>query len=854
MSARFFALLGRLAAQYRWPIIIGWLALAGLVTVLAPPLDQVTSSNTADLLPADAPFKQAETMLRQTFPDAQAKTSVAVVLESPNGAIREQSVQTFLARLTAWLSSKEASGSITEVVSPANASLLADALIARDNQAAIVLVYLSSDSQEPATEQFLARLDTYLKTNTPQGVHSFRTGMAPIVIAYSQATTTSVDRTAGITVVLVVLILLLVYRSPVSPLVPLLTVTVSYLISRGLIAWVGRSGVTISSYIGVFLVVVLFGAGTDYCLFLISRFREEMADEADPSTSTRRTVYKVGETLVSSAGTVIVGFITMVFSEMGLFRNSGPVLALAIVVVLLAGLTLTPALLSLLGQRAFWPGRASHRSTGRYYGRIAALVSEHPLRTIVIIVIVLSPLALYSTGQRTTYDLLADLPTDYEASLGYRVIENHLGAGQMQPLNVVVRDLKPENALAEVEDWTSKIRSVPGVADVRSLSNPLGTANSRLQALTRVDRQLALAADVIAQLRTGEKKIDPAQLTLAMNALPFIRDYLDTLAQKFPQVAANEDLAAIRRTLDGLTVATLTGQLDQSLERLQQHVNGLAQAFASIDNAYYLPAALPQPLVGSLGGSDPLALLNARYLKADRTAARFEVILTSNPFSPAAMDSVSALRALLPGGEAAISGSSATMTDLRATMSRDLLRAFAFVLLGVLLVLIFLLRALVSPLYLILTILLSYGATMGITRLASGVIFGAEELTWWVPFFMFVLLVALGMDYNIFLMGRVREEVARCGLRLGVQQAVTATGAIITSAGIIMAGTFAAMLFSVVVGLRQLGLAVAVGVLLDTFVIRTALVPAIAVLLDHWNWWPGRPPRAESPLIDKPIW
>jgi RND superfamily putative drug exporter len=219
------------------------------------------------------------------------------------------------------------------------------------------------------------------------------------------------------------------------------------------------------------------------------------------------------------------------------------------------------------------------------------------------------------------------------------------------------------------------------------------------------------------------------------------------------------------------------------------------------------------------------------------------VILNGSPFSPEGMDTVSKLRAILPGGAAAVSGSSATMTDLRDTMDHDLLRAFAFVLLGVFLVLVFLLRALVSPVYLILTILLSYSATIGITRLASTVLFGTDELTWWVPFFIFVLLVALGMDYNIFLMGRVREERTRWGMRRGTYRAVSATGAIITSAGIIMAGTFAAMTSSVVVGLRQLGVAVSVGVLLDTFIIRTALVPAIAVLLDRWNWWPGAQSR-----------
>jgi putative drug exporter of the RND superfamily len=245
-------------------------------------------------------------------------------------------------------------------------------------------------------------------------------------------------------------------------------------------------------------------------------------------------------------------------------------------------------------------------------------------------------------------------------------------------------------------------------------------------------------------------------------------------------------------------------------------------------------------------------MLTGRYVTADHTAGRFEVLLGVNPYGNAATDVVRTLRETLPEGEAAVSGYPAIITDLRDIMDRDTVRSFSLVLLGIFFVLLFLLRAVVAPLYLLATILLSYGATMGITRLASGVLFGTETLTWWVPFFMFVMLVALGMDYNIFLMGRVKEEVANYGMREGVHRAVAATGAIITSAGLIMARTFGAMMAGMITGLKQLGFAVAVGVLLDTFVIRTALVPAIAVLLDRWNWWPGHMPQAKPQAAPAP--
>ena len=185
----------------------------------------------------------------------------------------------------------------------------------------------------------------------------------------------------------------------------------------------------------------------------------------------------------------------------------------------------------------------------------------------------------------------------------------------------------------------------------------------------------------------------------------------------------------------------------------------------------------------------------------------------------------------------------------RGRNSGQALVEFALIL-PIFVVLLLLLRALVAPVYLILTILLSYSATMGVVRLVFVDALGAAGIVWWVPMFMFVMLVALGMDYNIFLIGRVKEEVAVNGTRAGTRLALARTGGIITSAGIIMAGTFASMMSGSLLGLLQIGFAVAFGVLLDTFVVRTTLVPALTVLLGRWAWWPRRGPGGKRVAED----
>jgi RND superfamily putative drug exporter len=860
-----FERLGRFAARYRWPIIGAWVAAAVLVTLIAPNLDHVASSDTSDFLPEDAPFNQGYERLSANFDGAESDGAVVIAIEAPGGNVREGDAWTFIVDLTDWLNN-EAPGNISNVTSPGiDVPLIADSLIAANNELAMITFGFEASVLDDSTASLLDTIREYINAHTPDGVNAYLTGNSPIYSGYANSALESIDRTLFVTIALVIILLLFVYRSPVSPLVPLITVTLVYLIARGIVAWLGTWFFTVIIYANVMLVVVLYGAGTDYCLFLISRFREEMADTDDVSKATVSTLHRVGETITSSAGTVIVGFVAMSFAEMGLFNTTGPALAIGVVLMLLAGLTLTPAILAVMGNRAFWPGKATHKADSRLYEWVSTRVSEHPLQAIVVLTLILAPLAAYGAGLQTTYNMLADLPDTNEAQQGFQAIEEHIGAGQVQSISVVIDELDPDTALAEIAGWTDTLLAVDSVAEVRSMSSPLGQGNAMLTNITSVAQQLTLAADLLAEFNSDESDALPAEamtqenIQLALGLLPAVGEYLDAVEALDPSLADDADLAAIRETVSGLPLAALSGGIPDALAALEASLSGLAATVSELDNAYYFPTELPEAVNNALTGSVDVAALGmgdnlldaltGRYVTDDRTAARFEVIMAVNPYADEATDVVRELRDVLPGGPAAISGLPAVMTDLRDTMERDMFRSFSLVLVGIFVVLLLLLRAFVSPIYLILTILLSYGATMGITRLFSVLVFGTTALTWWTPFFIFVMLIALGMDYNIFLMGRVKEEAARHGMREGVHRAVAATGPIITSAGLIMAGTFAAMMAGTVTGLKQLGFAVAVGVLLDTFIIRTALVPAIAVLLDRWNWWPGKAPQV-APDID----
>jgi uncharacterized membrane protein YdfJ with MMPL/SSD domain len=713
-----FHTIGQFADRFRIPIIAAWVILAVAITALAPNLDDVVSNDQSNFLPEDASAVVGNELVEQYFPQQASQGSIVVVFESADGSpITDPATSAFINEVSQWLVSPEApQGVIAGVQSPTLNPEAAGALISPDQALAMVVVGLSTgnlDEQRSLLEAIGEELEA-----RPANLNTYRTGDVAIFSEYDENITHSVDRTIFITLILVVVILLVIYRSPVSPLIPLGVVTVAFLVTRGIVAWLADGTLTISGTATMLLIVVMYGAGTDYCLFLISRFREEMADKVGARQATRNTVAQVGESISSSAGTVVVGFMAMSFSQLGLFNSTGAPLAIGVIVSLLAGLTLTPAILSLLGKWAFWPSQIQHRETGAIYRRTSQWVSERPLLTIVIIVAVMSPWAVYGVMQQQTYDTLADMPDSSEAVQGFRALETHIGAGEMQPLTALAV-FEGDDLATQSAKMTAQLSAVEGVAYVRSASQPFGPG-----------------------------------------------------------------------------------------------------------------VELPEEVLQGLGST---------FLNPGANAARFEVVLANEPYSIAALDTDQRIKRVLEANASisGVDGSTAVNADIRDYLRDDQRLTIALVLGGIFIILMIMLRSIVAPIYLIGTILLSYTTTLGITRLVSDVVWGTDELTWWVPFFMFVFLVGLGIDYSIFLFGRMKEEVRRHGTPEGIHHAVQATGSIITSAGIIVAGTFGAMMAGNILGLAQIGFAVSVGILIDTFIVRTVLDPALAVFFRRATWWPG---------------
>jgi uncharacterized membrane protein YdfJ with MMPL/SSD domain len=837
-----FQRLGYWIAKYPFPVIAAWIVAAVVLTLVAPGLDEVSSSDQSDFLPEDAPFVHAQEVQARAFPEQSAASSSVVVVDAgPSGDVRNPETWAFLAELEAWLNSDTAPDNVSQVAGPVTAPELADKLISADGRLALVGVGIDSPMDTRLTDEAVAAIDEWLASHTPAHLAAYQSGEAALNAQAEESALTTMDRTLWITIVLVIVALLAIYRSPVSPLIPLFAVTMALVVTVAVVALLAEAGaIAVLTEVQTILVAVMYGAGTDYCLFLISRFREEMADEVGVQIATQRTVHLVGETISSSAGTVFVGFMSLVFAEMGMFQSAGPMLALGIAISLLSGLTLVPALLAVLGSRAFWPARARHRSTGRLYEVTSKLVSSRPLLTILLIVAIMAPLSVHGLSRNLNYDMVSELPDDIPSVQGYDLLQEHIGGGVLFPLTVVVTGRDPEAMAGEIVQLGEELYALPGVTDVRSLNTPLGYDDGDLNGLMRVDRQLKM---LLAVDGGEDAPSDPQQAAAAIEGM---QRYLAALTARFPEVAHDENAQTAGEILDSGLPGLVMRQGD-----LLTAVEGLIARFEGMDGAYLLPPSGEGDLFAEL---QPLY---DEYVAPDGRAFRLEVVL-ADPIGEAGFAAVHDIRDVLVAhqgsGEVVVSGFTVIYADIHDVMNRDMYRAFAFVLAGVFLVLLLMLRSAVAPVYLIATVLLSFTCTLGLTSLFFDWVLGVERLSWLLPMFMFVFLVALGIDYSIFLFGRIKEEVAHHGIREGVHVAVARTGAIITSAGIILAGTFAGMMAGEIAFLTQLGFAVAVGVLIDTFVVRTVLDPALATLFGRWTWWPGGVPkvprgRQQSPVL-----
>jgi RND superfamily putative drug exporter len=605
------------------------------------------------------------------------------------------------------------------------------------------------------------------------------TGSAVVGRDINTATSDSIQSTKITTIVLVIVMLLVVYRSPALATVPLVTIGLSTFASLRLIALISvipGLGFRVISVTEIFVVVVLFGAGTDYSLFLVARYREELGRRRSRIEALRAAIRQVGPALVASAATLIVGLGMLGFSSFTTIRCSAPTIALALAVALAAALTVAPAMMVWLGAALFWPFRAPHQDAGPneetniretprsigFWGKVAGLVVTYPLSISMVCLVVLAPLAAAGSCTTSNYGKLTDLDPDWPSAVGVDVLQRHFVVGELSPTVALIEnpamDFHSQAGRSAIQEISRRLAAIGSVALIRSATRPVG----RPEELATGEGLFARLADQAVRIAAESR-------------------YVSTR----PREAA--DVSHITR----LEIVFRTDPYSESSLRSLEDVGATLRRATETG----------QPLQGTT--------------------------------------------------KIGLTGATSTVSDLKRVTTSDQRRIHVLVALGIYAVLVALLRRPGISLYLVVTVVFSYLAALGLTDLMFHALQRGpgtwDGLDWTVGLLLFVILVAVGEDYNILLMARVLEEQRTHGVTEGTRRAVAQTGGIISACGVIMAGTFGSMLMGSLTSLRELGFALGVGVLLDTFLVRPILVPAFVILIDRaGRGWPTLPRSGRS--------
>jgi RND superfamily putative drug exporter len=715
-----FEAIARFDIRFRWLIVVVWIVGVVAGVKLLPSLSSVSQANNAQFLSSTSPSVVAS-QLAQPFQGKNPAGTAIIVASRASGPLTA-------ADMTAISRVEQAARQVPGV------ALVKDEGTSKDGMAAQALVTVTASaarSNSSSKNVVDAIRADFGRAGAPAGLSFHLTGQLAVSV---DASNTHVDSIERYTVLFVIVLLFVVYRALLAPLLTLIPAALSVLLSGPLAAETAEAGVPVSPISQQLLVVLLLGAGTDYGLFLVFRVREEMARGVPRRQALVVALGRVGQAITYSGLTVAVALLTLLLAPFGVYRGLGPALAIGIGVMLLAGLTLTPALLAIFGRAAFWPSAPRNGPPREMlWGRVAERVVRRPAATLTAGVVVFGALAIGLVGYRTG-GLTSSPPAGSDSAAGMAVLDAHFPKATVGSDELLLR-------------YSTSVWDHPST-------------------LTRA--QDALAADPVFASVTGP-------------------------------------LGPGRGTVTAAELARL-------------HRSQTAQYISSDGRTVQYYAVLRAGPVGS-------------------TAAAGAI--------PQARSALAAVARLTGAQMQGIAGQDASAYDILSASNTSLEVVVPVVLVLILALLGLLLRSLVAPWYLALTVGLSYLASLGFAMIVFVHLGGNSGLIFVLPLLMFVFSMALGEDYNILLMSRIREEAAlRPSLRDAITHAVGITGGTVTSAGTILAGTFA------VLGLvggnsqaQQLGFAIAFGVVLDTFFVRTLLVPSIAMLLGQWNWWPSKMAR-----------
>ncbi|OBG34965.1 hypothetical protein A5672_22215 [Mycobacterium alsense] len=907
------------------PIVVAWVFVTVLVNVIVPTLEKVGEAHSAPMTPLDAPSMKAMMRLGHNFHEFDSNSTVMIVLEGQQtlGPDAHHYYDKLIREL------RQDPDHIQHIQDFWGDRLTAAGAQSADAKGAYVMINLAGNQgTTQANESVDAVRHVIDRNRPPPGVKAYVTGPAALSDDMHIIGNASLAKITLFTLGAIAIMLLLVYRSIVTTLIQLFMTFVALACSRGVVAVLAyHNAFGLTTFAANILTMLAIAAGTDYGIFLIGRYQEALRAGEDRETAYYTTFRGVAPVVLGSGLTIAGATYCLSFTRLPWFNTMGAPVAIGMLVVVLAGLTLGPAVVFIGSRFHFFESKRAVKRSG-LWRRVGTAVVRWPAPVLAVsaAVVLVGMVALPS--YKTSYNDRYYLPTSAPSNLGQAAADRHFSQARMNPdmlmveadhdmrnpADMLVLDRVAKNemrtlGIAMVQDITRPLgipiqhSSIPfqnsmqsqttmqnmtflkdRIADILKMADELQVQIDYTERLYAITKDLSSAADdsarttqetseITDQLRDHiadfddfwrpiksyfywERHCYDIPICWSLRSLWDSLDGFDDIAGKFHELAAdiNRTAAATHemmvlvptmistlKTTKGITLTlyqTFKAMINQ-MEAMSDTAIVMGQSFdaSKNDDFFYLP---PEAF------DNPDFQTGLRmFLSPDGKSARFFITHQSDPMTPEGISRVDAERTAAQEGlkqsslsdaRVYLGGTAATFRDMADGEKYDLMIAVIASLTLIFMIMLLLTRSVVAALVIVGTAASSIAASFGLSVLIWQDLFGIR-IHWIVMALSVIILLAVGSDYNLLLVSRFKEEI-HAGLKTGIIRSMAGTGGVVTAAGLVFAFTMASMLGSDLRVLGQFGSTVCIGLLLDTLIVRTLLMPSIATLLGRWFWWP----------------
>ncbi|MGB3326818.1 MAG: MMPL family transporter [Mycolicibacterium fortuitum] len=907
------------------PIIIGWIALIGVLNTIVPQLEEVGKMRSVSMTPDQAPSMIAMKRVGEVFQEFKSNSSVMVVLEGDEPL--DIKAHDYYDEVVDKLEADKAH--VEHVQDFWGDPLTASGAQSADGKSSYVQVYTAGNQGEALANESVEAVQKIVESVTPPpGVKAYVTGPAALAADQHIAGDRSMKLIEALTFTVIIIMLLLVYRSIVTVILTLVMVVLSLSAARGVIAFLGYYNIIgLSTFATNLLVTLAIAAATDYAIFLIGRYQEARSVGEDRESAYYTMFHGTAHVVLGSGLTIAGATLCLHFTNLPYFRSLGIPLAIGMVMVVIAALTLGSAIITVATKfgKTLEPKRAMRT---RGWRKVGAAVVRWP-GPILIATIALSLIGLLTLpGYRTNYNDRKYLPPDLPANTGYAASDRHFSQARMNPELLLIEsdhDLRNPADFLVVDRIAKRIFQVPGISRVQAITRPQGTPIEHtsipfqisMQGTTqmmnmkymqdRMKDMLKMADEMQTTVNTMEQmlKLVKEMSDTTHSMVGKMHEMVTDVAEMRDHIADFDDffrpirnylywephcynipmcwsIRSIFDTLDGidtmtddiqklmpdmdrldelmpqmltimppmittmknmknmmLTMQATMGGLQDQMEAMMENQTAMGQAFdaSKNDDSFYLP---PETF-----DNPDFKRGMKMFLSPDGHAVRFIISHEGDPMSPEGISHIDAIKQAakeaikgtpLEGSKIYLGGTASTFKDMQEGANWDLMIAGIAALCLIFIIMLILTRSVVAAAVIVGTVVLSLGASFGLSVLIWQHLVGLE-LHWMVIAMAVIVLLAVGADYNLLLVSRFKEEI-HAGLNTGIIRAMGGTGSVVTSAGLVFAFTMMSMAVSELAVIGQVGTTIGLGLLFDTLVIRSFMTPSIAALMGKWFWWP----------------